>query len=326
MVYFMPGMEGLSELTSDAICARAIELGADLAGVVKSQKLEREDELLSKWLKMGYHGDMTWLAQNRELRSDPGKVLDGCKSIIMIAVNYFTPYYHVGIPNFPKVSRYSWGGDYHVVLRNILQELEIEIKNLALSVRCEKVRTKIAVDSLPFREKVWAVRAGIGWQGKNTLVINKEYGSWLFLGGLLTTLDLDPGPVNEVPDNCGSCTLCIEACPTGALKDQGILDARVCISYLTIEHDGIIPAPLRDQLSGWIYGCDVCQNVCPWNQYAKPAKLPYFMPKPELLVPDLQVWSQMSSEEYEKLTHGTSMVRCPSEYLRRNALAVMGLL
>jgi epoxyqueuosine reductase len=243
----------------------------------------------------------------------------------MIVVNYFSPHLHVGFPNFPKVSRYAWGRDYHTVLKAILKTLATELDGAARQAGMSGAEFKIAVDTAPFRDKVWAQRAGLGWIGRNTNLITREYGSWVFIGGLLTTLELEPTGTSH-PDHCGICSKCIEACPTSALMKPGRLNARDCISYLTIEHEGQIPHQFEDSLDGWVFGCDICQDVCPWNRFAKPGKMPDFEPRPGLLVPDLNVWSHMSPDEYDQLTEGTSLRRAGREHLRRNALAVMGLL
>jgi len=319
-------LEGDVVLTSDAIVGRARELGADIVGVAECKPLGKEAEDLDLWLKRRYNGDMAWMAQHREQRKDPGKLLPGCRSIIMIAVSYFTPHLHLGFPDFPKVSRYAWGRDYHLVLGDILKKLARDIENAAKRNRMPKPGHKVVVDSAPFRDKVWAQQAGLGWIGKNTVLITRDYGSWVFIGGLLTTLELEPTTRSPHPNHCGKCTKCVDACPTDAIVLPGQLDARACISYLTIENEGSIPRQLGEHLSGWVFGCDICQEACPWNRFAKPSESEHFTPKTHLLVPDLHLWSQMSPDEFERLTEGTPLRRAGRERLRRNALAVMGLL
>jgi epoxyqueuosine reductase len=314
------------DLKSDFISYRAKELGADLVGIAACMPLEEEARQLDQWLKLGYNGKMAWFNKNRDVRDDPGKLLEGCRSIIMIGVNYYTSHLHFRFPDFPRVSRYAWGRDYHKVLRDILKKLEDEIDDAAKQQGITNARHKVVVDSAPFREKVWAHRAGLGWIGKNSLLINRKYGSWLFLGGLLTTLELEPTSTHKYPDHCGSCHKCLDACPTKALRRPGQLDARACLSYLTVEYSGEIPPQFRDSFSGWIFGCDTCQEACPWNRFAHPARLRDFDPKPGLLIPDLKMWSQMTPDYYDKLTSGGSIRRASCEQLRRNALAVMGLL
>ncbi len=264
------------------------------------------------------------MADNLDVRNDPGVLLPGCRSIIVIAVNYYTPQLHLRFSNFPRISRYAWGRNYHKVLGKILGNLTEEIRELARGAGIDDAEFRIAVDTAPFRDKVWAERAGIGWIGKNSMLITRKFGSWVFLGALLTTLELEPDKPS--PNHCGTCTRCLDACPTSAFAAPGELDARACLSYLTIEHDGQIPVRYRDKLSGWIFGCDTCQDVCPWNRFAKPASNRDFNPREGLLIPDLQLLSRMDEDEYNRLTTGTSLRRAGHERLRRNALAVMGLL
>jgi len=270
---------------------------------------------------------MKWMAENVELRHDPGLFLPGCRTIIMIAVNYYTPELHLQFPNFPRISRYAWGRDYHKVVGNILREISRHIDGIAESAGITGYTNKITVDSGPFRDKVWAWRAGLGWIGKNSILITRKFGSWVFLGALLTTLELEPDGNGPHPDHCGKCTRCLDACPTGALIGPRRFDARACISYLTVEHAGEIPSRYRDKLSGWLFGCDECQEVCPWNiKFAKQTGNRDFYPRTGLHVPDLNLLSQMDDEEFGELTAGTPLRRAGRERLRRNTLAVMGLL
>jgi len=213
------------------------------------------------------------------------------------------------------------------VLRKILKNLAAEIGDASKQEGIEDAGFRVVVDSAPFRDKVWALKAGIGWIAKHTNLITKSHGSWVFIGALLTTLDLDEsGQSGGHQDHCGSCTKCIEACPTGAIVKPYQLDSTACISYLTIEHNGKIPLRYAEHLDGWLYGCDVCQDVCPWNRFQQPTEIADFEPRSGLLVPDLRVLSSMSQEEYDKLTEGTALRRAGRENLRRNALANMGLI
>jgi len=298
--------------------------GADLVGIAKPKALTDEADDLAGWLNHRYNGAMSWLAEDVDIRNDPSKLLDGCRSIIVIAVNYYTPQLHLRFPNFPRISRYAWGRDYHKVVRNILKETERRVDELALKSGIADSRYLGVVDTAPFRDKVWAQRAGLGWIGKHSILITRQYGSWVFLGALLTTLDLEPDAPHE--SHCGKCQKCRECCPTGAILEGGQLNARACISYLTIEHPGHISSRYIPHLSGWVYGCDTCQDVCPWNRFAKPTKNIDFEPREGLLVPDLQMISMMTDDEYDKLTTGTALRRSGRERLRRNALVVMGLL
>ena len=313
-------------LDSEIVKKLAVELGADLVGIVKPEPLASEAVDLEKWLNLGYHGEMLWMMKNREFRNDPAKLLPDCKSIVMIGVNYFTPHSHLRTENFPKISRYAWGCDYHEVLRSILKKLADELKALVKENGEPAPKFRIAVDSAPFREKVWAQRAGIGWIGKNSLIITREFGSWIFLGALLTDIGIHPVQAESHPNHCGKCAKCIDSCPTSALRHPGRINANQCLSYLTVEHDGAIPNRFPDRLNGWIFGCDICQNVCPWNRFSKKARLPDFSPRQELLIPDLHFLSTMEEEEFNRITLGTPIHRSGRERLRRNALAVMDLL
>lgn len=316
----------LTSITAEAIKARAHQLGVDITGIVRSEPLVQEAKDLERWLQLGYQGTMSWMARNRSARNDPSKLLPGCKSIVVIAVNYYTPHHHLRFPNFPRISRYAWGRDYHRVLKDLLKKLRDEIDDVARESGVYGAKYRIAVDSAPFRDKVWAQKAGIGWIGKNTALLTREFGSWVFIGALLTTLDLEVTSTSPHPDHCGKCEACLEACPTGALVGPGRIDSRACLSYLTIEYKGRIQDQYQDRFEGWIFGCDTCQDVCPWNRFARPARIPHFSPREGLLVPDLRLLSHMTEKEYDELTKGTALRRAGRERLRRNALAVMGLL
>jgi epoxyqueuosine reductase len=315
---------GVTTLDVGRVKARVRELGADLVGIAAAEPLEKEADELARWLRLGYNGTMAWMAERVDVRNDPSRLLPGCRSIIVIAVNYHAPQLHLRFPNFPKISRYAWGRDYHPVLSGILRSLAGEMQEWAREEGVDDFRYRVAVDTAPFRDKVWAQRAGIGWQGKNTLLLTREFGSWVFIGSLLTTLQLEPDRPH--PDHCGTCTRCIEACPTRAIVYPRKLDARACISYLTIEHAGQLPARYGENLNGWIFGCDVCQDVCPWNRFARPTRNKSFYPREGLLIPDLHVFGHMDEDSYDRLTAGTPIRRAGRERLRRNALAVMGLL
>ena len=317
----------LTSITSDAIEARARQLGADIVGIVRSEPLVHEAEDLERWLQLGYHGAMSWMARNPDIRNDPSKLLPGCRSIVMIAVNYYTPHHHLRFPNFPRISRYAWGRDYHHLLGDLLKKLRDEMDDVARETGIYGARYRVAVDTSPFRDKVWAQRAGIGWIGKNSLLLTRQFGSWVFLGALLTTLELDATSTEPHPNHCGNCHACLDACPTGAIVRPGQIDARACLSYLTIEYGGKIQSRYQDRFEGWIFGCDTCQDVCPWNaRFARPARIPHFSPRDGLLVPDLQLFGHMTAKEYDMLTKDTPLRRAGRDRLRRNALAVMGLL
>src|SRR5712692_1902173 len=215
------------------IKSKALELGFCNVGIARAERLEKEGGLLIEWLARGYHGTMEWMVRNLDKRVDPQHVLPGAKSVIAVAMNYYTDVQHSDDEKSGKVSRYAWGDDYHDVLKERLEKLLDFIKS-----KDGDVEGKVYVDTGPVLDKVWAQRAGIGWEGKHTNLITREYGSWVFLGEIIINRELDYDP--PATDHCGSCTLCIEACPTDAIVEPYVLDSNLCISYLTIEHRGEI--------------------------------------------------------------------------------------
>lgn len=255
-------------------------------GFAKYEVLENESEKLRRWLDDKMQADMEWIERGFDKRKDIRLIMPDAKSVISLAFNYFTPFEHE--QSKPKISRYSWGKDYHKVLKKKLKELCIAIEHLNLSVGdaegVEKqttpnpllikegtknslppsggIRGIAYVDDGPVMDKAWAVKSGIGWMGKHTNIINPEYGSWIFLCEIITNIEFEDYDT-QIEDLCGSCSLCISACPTGAITDEYIVDANICISYQTIENHGEIPSEIN--LDGWIFGCDVCQDVCPYN-------------------------------------------------------------
>jgi epoxyqueuosine reductase len=221
---------------------------------------------LREWIRLGYHGSMGYMARDLQRRMDPSRLLSNLRSIISVAINYYAGDRH---PLAGKISRYAWGEDYHRVIWGKLSKIANWISTQT------GARTMVCVDTSPIMEKLWAQKAGIGWQGKNTLIITKGYGSWIFLGEILVDLELAyDKPFDR--DLCGRCTRCIDACPTGAIVRPYVLEARRCISYLTIEHRGPIPQGLKDLMGGRTLGCDLCQEVCPWNRFAKITEEPAF--------------------------------------------------
>ncbi len=294
---------------------KAISLGFVKVGVARSEHLSGESMHLTEWLKRGYHGTMDWMERNREKRTDPSKILPNARSVVAVAMNYYTGFHHREDPEAGKISRYAWGDDYHKILTDRLKELLNFIGE-----RAPDSKNKLYVDTGPVMDKVWAAKAGLGWQGKHTNLITKEFGSWVFLGEIITDLALEPD--EPIADFCGSCTACIEACPTDAIVEPYQLDSTRCISYLTIEHKGEIPEEFHPDLNNWIYGCDICQDVCPWNSFQQQTSERAFYPRPENLAPRVDSIAEMEQEEFTKRFRKSPIKRTKLEGIRRNASAV----
>ncbi|MBI4548051.1 MAG: tRNA epoxyqueuosine(34) reductase QueG [Ignavibacteriae bacterium] len=298
---------------------KAIELGFNKVGIARTDFLEKESQQLSEWLARGYHGTMEWMARNFEKRVDPRNVLQDAKSVIAVAMNYYTNVQHSDDELTGKISRYAWGDDYHDIMAERLWKLLEFIQNQEPSAK-----GKVYVDTGPIMDKVWAQRAGIGWIGKHTNVITQDLGSWVFLGEIILDLELEYDA--EATDHCGSCTLCIEACPTQAIVVPYVLDSNRCISYLTIEHKGKIPEEMADKFDRWIYGCDICQDVCPWNQkFSSPADVKEFFPRECNIAPNLHELEEMTEDEFRIKYRNSPMKRTKHAGLTRNAKAVMAI-
>ena len=237
---------------------RALFEGFNKVGIVGAQSLADEGRRLKEWLARGYHGEMGWMARDVEKRISPLEIFPQTRSVVVVALNYFTPHQHQQNPATGKVSRYAWGDDYHDVVKEKLTSLLSWIREQEPSAE-----GKVCVDIQPVMDKAWAVRAGLGWLGKHSNVITPEHGSWVFIGELLLNLELDHD-TERVEDHCGTCTLCIDACPTAAITEPYVVDSNKCISYATIELRAP-ELPGEIDLAGWLYGCDICQDVCPWN-------------------------------------------------------------
>ena len=254
----------------DELVKKASELGFIACGIAKAEKLQEYEESLGEWLKKGYHGEMGYMERNIEKRLDPRELVKGTKSIICLAYNYF-PNQFPDNTN-PNIAKYAWGEDYHRVVKDRCYELLDWIKSQHPSVR-----SRVFVDSAPVMERQWAQKAGIGWIGKNSLVLRKGVGSNFFLAEIFLDLELN----NSEPystQHCGDCTACIDACPTQAIVQDGVIDSNKCISYLTIEKRSELSPKEKDMLNDWVFGCDICQDVCPWNRFSEPHQEPRFAP------------------------------------------------
>ncbi len=300
-----------------AIKDRAAELGIDKIGVVPASALEQERQLLGEWLARGYHGNMAWMEREPEKRSDPRLLFPGARSVIVAAVNYFTPHEHSNSPGEGKLSRYAWGDDYHEVVVEKLRHLLAWI-----SEECPGTSGKVCVDTSPFMDKAWAVRSGIGWLGKHSNVITKDLGSWVFIGSIILDIELDYD-TTLVDDHCGTCTACLDACPTKAIVEPYVVDSRKCISFATIElRDETLPPEIASDLNGWLYGCDICQDVCPWNRFETPAREARFEPRNGDTSLDLDTVISMTHEEYVERFRRSAIKRAKLSGLKRNAAAL----
>jgi epoxyqueuosine reductase len=292
--------------------------GFEKVGVVRADSLNAERELLIEWLARGYQADMKWLERDPTQRTDPKEFFPEAKSVVVVALNYYTPSQHKDSPETGKVSRYAWGDDYHEVVTSKLRSLLYQIQE-----EIPEAKGKVCVDIQPTMDKAWAVRAGLGWLGKHSNVITQELGSWVFIGELLLNVDLEYDQ-EVVEDHCGTCTLCIDACPTEAITEPYVVDSNKCISYLTIESRAeAFPSELAEKLDGWIYGCDICQDVCPWNRFEQSTNEPGFTPRPTNVNVELQSVIDMTHAEYvEKFRH-SAMKRAKLSGLQRNARALL---
>lgn len=303
-------------ITSQEIKAQARALGFELVGIVPAQSLTEEGARLREWLARNFHGRMDYMARDPEMRADPRRLMESTRSVVCVALNYYRPEKHVEDPAIGKISRYAWGDDYHDVLRDKLKTLLEWIRE-----REPAVEGRICVDSAPMMDKAWAARAGLGWIGKHTNLITKRHGSWVFLGELLLSIELDYDSDIE-PDHCGKCTACIEACPTGAIVAPYQLDATKCISYGTIElRDETLPEPINSHLENWVFGCDICQDVCPWSRFSKPTAEARFAPREGLTAPPLAELIEMTQEQFSTRFRKSAIKRTKLAGLRRNALA-----
>lgn len=302
---------------AEKIKQKAVEIGFSKVGIVRAEPLTQERKNLDEWLAKTFNGQMSWMALGADKRSDPTLLFPEAKSIVVVALNYFTDHKHADDPAKGKVSRYAWGDDYHDVVREKLSELLnwIRAENAA-------VTGKICVDTAPFMDKAWAVRAGLGWLGKHTNLITTELGSWVFIGSLLLDVELDYD-TETVEDHCGTCTACLDACPTNAIVEPYVVDSRKCISYATIElRDDKLPDDIAANLNGWLYGCDICQDVCPWNRFETQTDEPRFEPRRGETSLDVEAIEQMTHDEYVERFRRSAVKRAKLGGLKRNAVAL----
>jgi epoxyqueuosine reductase len=302
---------------SDRIKAYSLQLGFQKVGIVGAETLSAEGTRLKEWLARGYQGEMGWMARDPEQRADPQKFFPEARSVVVVASNYYTPPAHSDHPNTGKVSRYAWGDDYHEVVGDKLRAFLKWIK-----AQWPEVEGKVCVDIQPMLDKAWAKRAGVGWIGKHTNLITEEYGSWVFIGELLLNFELEYDH-DQVSDQCGSCVLCIDACPTGAIVEPYVLDSNRCISHATIESRApAIPEDVAAHLEGWLYGCDICQDVCPWNQMTPATAELLFAPREGNINADLSQVLDLDAGTYASRFRHSAIKRAKLSGLQRNARAL----
>ena len=300
-------------ITAAAIKERARELGFDLCGIARAESYP-ELSFLPDWLERGYAATMTWMHRSADKRADVRHVVPNARSVIVTATLYNTarPYSDGLAPDVARISRYAWGDDYHDVLKARLDALLGWMR----SESSDRFDALTYVDTGPVQERVYAQYAGLGWIGKNTCLINPELGSWLFLGEIITTLDVEAD--TQGLEQCGSCTRCLDACPTDALVEPGVLDSGRCLAYLTIEHRGGVPPEYHASIGTQVYGCDICQEVCPYNQPAPISGDSSWQPRAGLDLPRLVDLARRSDDELRALIKGTPMTRAKVAGLRRN--------
>jgi epoxyqueuosine reductase len=329
---------------------RALELGFSACGISRAGRLDKEEDRLLDWLMKGYHGEMGYMNRNLEKRLDPAQLLEGTRSVISVLLNYY-PDENLPEANNYRISRYAYGSDYHEVMKERLRILIEDLKSSVVSRQSSVVSQQSAVssqqsrirnsefgtpgsqqsrirnsefgifrafvDSAPVLDKAWTEKAGLGWIGKNTCLIHPKMGSYLFVGEIFTNLELEYDTA-KVNDLCGGCTKCIDACPTGAIVGPRVVDARKCLSYLTIEYKGELPLSEREKFGDWIFGCDICQEVCPWNRFAKPTQIEEFRPSEELKAMNKEKWNVLDKELFQMLFKGSAVKRTKFGGLRRN--------
>lgn len=287
------------------------ELGFNHCGIAKAEKLDEDARRLEAWLSKGMHGQMQYMENYFDLRTDPTMLVPGAKSVITVLINYF-PHLQQK-KEIPKIAKYAYGHDYHEVIREKLKQLLLIMKE-----EFGEINGRGFVDSAPVLERAWATKSGLGWIGKNGNLLNKQAGSFFFIATLIVDVELiydDP----FAKDYCGSCRRCIDACPTDAILENKVVDGSKCISYFTIElKDALLPDHLKSQFSDWMFGCDVCQDVCPWNRFSKPHNEFQFTPLPQVLNFTTNDWEELTEESFKQIFKNSPLKRRKFEGIKRN--------
>lgn len=298
-----------SQLTQH-IRQEAHRLGFGYCGIARAEKLDDDARRLEAWLHKGLHGKMQYMENHFDKRIDPSKLVPGARSVISLLSNYFNDETALNKQE-PKISMYAFGRDYHFVLKEKLSELLAVIRAFA-----GMVNGRVFVDSAPVLERSWAAKSGVGWIGKNGNLINKNSGSFFFLSEIILDIELEYD--SPVSDYCGTCTACLDACPTGAILRDKVVDGSKCISYFTIELKEEIPAEVKGKFDGWMFGCDICQDVCPWNRFAKRHEEVQFLPSPELLQMHSANWEEITEEVFQRVFKDSPLKRAKFDGIKRN--------
>ncbi|MCH7407832.1 tRNA epoxyqueuosine(34) reductase QueG [Belliella sp. DSM 111904] len=300
------------EKYAQIIKSQAKSLGFDFCGIAKAEFLEEDAPKLENWLNQNYHGQMAYLANHFDKRLDPAKLVDGAKTVVSLIYNYYPDKPIAAVEGTYKIAKYAYGKDYHFVIKD---KLKVLLENLQEQIG--EIGGRAFVDSAPVMERQWAQKSGLGWTGKNSLLLNRNMGSFFFLAELIIDLEVSPDtPLAK--DYCGTCTKCIDACPTDAIVQPGVVDSSKCISYFTIELKDQIPEEVKGKFENWIFGCDICQDVCPWNRFSKAHQEPAFLPHPELEGFTSRDWEEITQETFNKVFQKSAVKRTKLEGLKRN--------
>lgn len=303
-------MDSICFKHTQQIKTEATRLGFSFCGIAKAEYLEEEAPRLEQWLNQNMHGKMQYMENHFDKRLDPTKLVEGSKSVISLMYNYF-PEKEQRNDSF-NISKYAYGQDYHSIIKKKLKELVFFIQD-----EIGEVNAEIYVDSAPVLDRAWAKKSGLGWIGKNAMLIHPKNGSFFFLAEIILDLELDYD--NKIKDYCGTCTACIDACPTEAILPNNVVDGSKCISYFTIElKDEIIPNELKGKFNDWMFGCDICQDVCPWNRFSTPHKEPLFNPNEKLLNYSKTEWTEITEEIYQEIFKKSPVKRTKFKGVKRN--------
>ena len=301
------------KITNEIVIEKAKKSGFDLVGFAKAEVLNEEVDYLKEWLQKGFHAGMDYMERNQEKRRDVRNIFPDAKSIISLGMNYYTPDKHNQSVDEGKISRYAWGKDYHLIILDKLKNIEKELTELD-----PEFKSILYVDTGPVMDKAWALKAGLGWMGKHTNLINPSIGSWFFIANIFTNQEFKYS--DTLTDHCGSCTACIDACPTKAIVKEYVIDANKCISYLTIENKKDIQEEFKDKFDGWLFGCDICQDVCPWNiKFSEVTSIEEFKPAGGKTVMMLNEIQEMENKSFKIRFAESPVKRAKLSGLKRNA-------